>query len=136
MPSTPMPTRFDHFTLHRRRGPGPLTLLILLLLLISCTRDEAVLLNLKSDTAIEGQAEVLTLTFSLSTADAVVQTTLEASDKRSSWTLSAKGDKGGRFTIGPLSMGEGVALPEGEYTLRVMLDDGQLLTERFSVRRP
>lgn len=122
--------------MRRRRSTCALALLLLTLLAVSCTRKEAVLLNLKSSTAIEAQAEVLTLTFSLSSVEEVIQAMVKASDGRSSWTVSSTGDKGGRFTVGPLSMGVGVALPEGEYTLFVMLDDGQRLSERFSVRRP
>ncbi len=111
-------------------------LIILTLLAVSCTREEALLLNLKSTLSHDGEAELLTVTFSLSTSEERIQATVEASDERSSWVVSAAPAKNGVYTIGPLSMGKGVALSEGEYQLSLMLDDGRLLKERFTVRRP
>lgn len=92
-------------------------------------------LNLSSSTIERDEAELLTLTFSLSKSEEVIQVRVEASDVRYSWTLSATAGRDGRYTVGPLSMGRGVALPEGQYTLVVMLDNGQMISERFSVRR-
>lgn len=131
-----MQTQYDRSSRQRRSLLSVLVILLLLLTALSCAREEAVLLNVTGTTSVEGEAEVLEVTFSLSTKEEVIQTSVEASDLRSRWTLSASPDKSGLFTIGPLSMGVGVALPEGEYTLQAMLDDGQLLSERFSVRRP
>lgn len=113
-------------------------LIILTLLSFSCSREEALLLNLKSATSldIEGEAEILTLTFSLSLKEETIQATVEASDRRSRWVVSASPAKSGVYTIGPLSMGRGVPLSEGEYELSIMLDDGRLLQERFTVQRP
>ncbi len=111
-------------------------LALTLALALSCTREEPVLLNLKSSTSREGGAELLNLSFSLSTKESAIQVTVEASDQRSSWVVSARPAKDGVYTIGPLSMGVGVDLPVGEYLLMVMLDDGQRLQERFTVQRP
>jgi len=111
-------------------------LLILIALAVSCTREDALLLNLKSSTSLEAERELLTLTFSLSQKEESIQVTVEASDRHSSWVVSASPAKGGLYTIGPLTMGQGVELPEGEYLLTLMLDDGQLIEEHFTVRRP
>lgn len=131
-----MPIRSARSSQHRRSLA--VVLIILTLLSISCSREEALLLNLRSTTEMDsdGEAEMLTVTFSLSLKEEAIQATVEASDRRSRWVVSAAPAKSGVYTIGPLSMGRGVPLSEGEYQLSIMLDDGRLLQERFTVQRP
>jgi len=131
-----MPIRSARTSQHRRNLA--VVLIILTLLSISCSREEAILLNLRSTTEMDsdGEAEMLTVTFSLSLKEEAIQATVEASDQRSRWVVSAAPAKSGVYTIGPLSMGRGVPLSEGEYQLSIMLDDGRLLQERFTVQRP
>lgn len=131
-----MPIRSARSLQHRRNLA--VVLIILTLLSISCSREEALLLNLRSATEMDsdGEAEMLTVTFSLSLKEEAIQATVEASDRRSRWVVSAAPAKSGVYTIGPLSMGRGVPLSEGEYQLSIMLDDGRLLQERFTVQRP
>ncbi|MFA6774077.1 MAG: hypothetical protein WCR99_10315 [Sphaerochaeta sp.] len=114
-------------------------LLLLLLLLASCSREELALVDLQTNVAIhvhpaEGRKEqLLTLVFTLTGQPAEKQVHVVAGNQKSSWVVKAQGDEKGRYTIGPLSMGRDVLLPQGRWDLSILSEDGQTVKESFVV---
>lgn len=134
MSSTPMQTRYVPILRHK---PSVLLLLLLVIFLFNgCERQSTVLLNLRSTVENVEERQELSLTFSLSQESGQVQVLLSASDEKSSWSLAIEPDTSGAYTIGPVTMGDYIGLPEGVWTLAVMLDDGQWLEESITVQQP
>lgn len=114
-------------------------LLLLLLLLASCSREELVMLNLQAKVEMqvqpvqESKEQLLTLSFTLTGEPSQKQVHIVAGNQKSTWVVKAQGDEKGRYTIGPLSMGRDVLLPQGRWDLSILSEDGQTVKESFVV---
>lgn len=137
MPSTHMQTRFGHIL--QRKYKFIAFFLLLLLLLTSCSREELEVVNLQANVqtqvypAENSMMQELILSFAIQGEPSQKQIYLVASNQVSSWTLTIEGDEKDTYTVGPLSMGRNVMLPEGEWKLSILNDDGQTLEETFLV---
>lgn len=115
-------------------------LLLLFFLLASCSREEMQIVNLQSKVQqmvypVQGHStQLLTLSFAVTGKPTQKQVHIVSSNKVSSWVLSSTADAQNMHTIGPLSMGEDVMLPQGLYRLSVLSEDGQTLEETFEVK--
>lgn len=90
------------------------------------------ILNLRAQLASEDNTEMVYISFSLSEhLDREIQVQIDAPDERSRWMVTLNADSAGNYTFDPLSMGEGIPLPKGEYRLVVMSDDGRRVEESF-----
>ncbi len=114
-------------------------LLLLLLLLASCSREELVMLNLQAKVEMlvqpvqESKEQLLTLSFALTGEPSQKQVHIVAGNQKSTWVVKVQGDEKGRYTIGPLSMGRDVLLPQGRWDLSILSEDGQTVKESFVV---
>lgn len=113
--------------------------LLLLLLLASCSREEIALTHLQTTVETEVfpcdgyRQQLLTLTASLTGEPGRKQVQVVAGNEKSSWLVQVQGDEKGLYTIGPLSMGRDVLLPQGRWKLSILSEDGQTLQESFDV---
>ena len=114
-------------------------LLLLLLLLASCSREELAMMNLQAKVEMqvqpvqESREQLLTVSFALTGKPSQKQVHIVAGNQRSSWVVKAQGDEKGSYTIGPLSMGRNVLLPQGRWNLSILSEDGQTVEESFVV---
>lgn len=117
-------------------------LLSFLLLLTCCSREELEVVNLqyKVETQVypveKSKLQLLSLSFAVNGDPSQKQVHIVAGNQVSSWILTVKGDEQNTYTVGPLTMGSDVMLPEGEWKLFVLNGDGQTLEETFHVVYP
>lgn len=135
-----MQTRFGRILQHKYKLTA--FLLLLLLLLTSCSREELEVVNLQTNVqtqvypAENSTMQELTLSFAIQGDPSQKQIHLVASNQVSSWILTIQGDEQDTYMVGPLTMGRNVMLPEGEWKLFILNDDGQTLEETFLVSYP
>ncbi|NLZ77072.1 MAG: hypothetical protein GX911_03795 [Spirochaetales bacterium] len=137
-----MQTRSDRFCLRLPRLFLLPLFFILLLGFSGCREEEFDVLNVESSLSAlyflpEGEsASILTLSFELTSDDSVVEVQVSSPDATSRWVVSAKRDEGGRFTVGPLSMGKGNTLAEGVYSMVILNERGKTIDRTVAVRSP
>jgi len=79
------------------------------------------------------QTSTLNISFTLASESKQVQVQIKTPDENQNWIVSAKGDAQGIYHLPPLSLGAGIGLPEGSYTMDILYKDGQTLTNTIPV---
>lgn len=117
--------------------------IVALLLCLSCTRPSFTLMGIHTGVSrvshYDREGELTSSYESLSVfveseEDANLQMEVSSPDGQSSWLFPAKTeriDKIDYYGKASLSLGEQMPLPRGEWSLRVMRDDGRTITESF-----
>ncbi len=122
-------------------------LLLALLLCFSCARPSFTLMGIHtgvsrishvdSGGALTSSYESLSV-FVESEEDANLQMEVTSPDELNTWVFPAskkRVDKQGYYGKAGLSLGQRIPLPRGEWSLRVLRDDGRTITEHFTLEK-
>lgn len=82
------------------------------------------------------QTSTLNISFTLASESKTVQVQVKTPDKQQQWIVAAEADEEGNYHLPPLSLGAGIDLPAGSYTMDVLHKDGQTLAESLAVTIP
>lgn len=129
-------------TLQHKQTNLAFALLLILLLLSACSREELRLFNVSSKVhrlvELPSHEETMTLnfSFSLSSETKPVQVQVSSPNGERRWIVSVEGDAQGVYQLPPLSLGKGIGLEQGSYSMDVLYKDGRTLTETITVSVP
>lgn len=82
------------------------------------------------------QTSTLNISFTLASESKTVQVQVKTPDKQQQWIVAAEADDEGNYHLPPLSLGAGIDLPAGSYSMDVLHKDGQTLAETLVVTVP
>ncbi|WP_319755441.1 hypothetical protein [uncultured Sphaerochaeta sp.] len=141
MRSTPMRIQLHHTWLHKKSSV--FLLLLCILLLVSCRKEEIVVVNLEHERSLVFNLETglgsehLSLSFDLLGEERPVQVRLSSSNEVSSWIVDASGERTSpdtaRYRVGPLTMGEGIPFSPGVYEITIINEEGIIRSEQIEL---